>query len=270
MARWGEWLGLHVALVLVIGFFGVPFLWIVAAAFDRASVTSWPWPGEPTLANFRVLFEERRAGNALRNSLIVSGSTMLVAAVTASLAGYGLSRMRFRQKTWLAYGVLLLQTFPLAVTMVPIYDLAIRLRLQDTYRGLILTHTAITLPLLVWLMKSFTDAVPRDVEEAAWIDGASALRAWRDTVVPLTLPGLAVVAGLAFATAWAEVLMVVIMVTDAAFETLPFQFFYAADAGAETQVTAALGVLYVLPVLILFLALRKLLVRGLVQSMQGL
>ena len=263
-------LATNAALLLVIVAFGAPFLWIVAASLDRAKITSWPWPSEPSLANFRVLFDERDTGHALRNSLIVATSTMLLATVTAALAGYGLSRMTFRRKSILAYAILLLQSIPLAVTMIPIYDLAIRLRLQDTYRGLILTHTAVSLPLLIWLMKGFCDAVPRETEEAAWLDGASMLRTWRGVVLPQTYAGIAVVAGFAFANAWAEVLMVVILVTDVAKETLPFQFFYAADAGGETQTTAALGVLYVFPVLLLFLALRRLMVRGLVESTQGL
>jgi len=263
-------LATNAALLLVIVAFGAPFLWIVAASLDRAKITSWPWPSEPSLANFRSLFNERETGHALRNSLIVATSTMLLATVTAALAGYGLSRMTFRRKSILAYAILLLQSIPLAVTMIPIYDLAIRLRLQDTYRGLILTHTAVSLPLLIWLMKGFCDAVPRETEEAAWLDGASMLRTWRGVVLPQTYAGIAVVAGFAFANAWAEVLMVVILVTDVAKETLPFQFFYAADAGGETQTTAALGVLYVFPVLLLFLALRRLMVRGLVESTQGL
>jgi multiple sugar transport system permease protein len=265
-----EWLLTHAALLLVVVAFGAPFLWVVAAALNRAQVTSWPWPSHPTLANFRTLFVKQDAGRALRNSLIVSLSTMALATITSSLAGYGLSRMTFRRKAALAYAVLLLQSIPLAVTMVPIYDLAIRLHLQDTYRGLILTHTAISLPLLVWLMKGFCDAVPRDTEEAAWLDGASTLRGWREVVLPQTYAGIAVVAGFAFANAWAEVLMVVILVTDVAKETLPFQFFYAADGGKQTQTTAALGVLYVFPVLLLFLALRRLMVRGLVESTRGL
>jgi multiple sugar transport system permease protein len=268
--RRAEWLAVHAALLVVVVAFGAPFLWLVAAAFNRAAITSWPWPNHPTIGNFRTLFAEQDTGRALRNSLIVSTSTMALATVTSSLAGYGLSRMTFRRKAVLAYAILLLQSIPIAVTMVPIYDLAVRLNLQDTYRGLILTHTAISLPLLVWLMKGFCDAVPRDTEEAAWLDGASALRGWREIVLPQTYAGIAVVAGFAFANAWAEVLMVVILVTDVAKETLPFQFFYAADSAKESQTTAALGVLYVLPVLLLFLALRRLMVRGLVESTQGL
>src|SRR5262249_1056698 len=166
-----EWLLTNAALLLVIVAFGAPFLWIVAAALNRAQVTSWPWPSSPTLANFRTLFDKQDAGRALRNSLIVSLSTMVLATVTSSLARYrlspavyGLSRIPSRRKAVSAYAVLLLQSTPLAVTMVPIYALAVRLKLQDTYRGLILTHTAISLPLLVWLMKGFCDAVPRDSE----------------------------------------------------------------------------------------------------------
>jgi multiple sugar transport system permease protein len=112
--------------------------------------------------------------------------------------------------------------------------------------------------------------VPRSTEEAAWTDGASELRAWFNIVLPATLPGIAVVAGFAFANAWSEVLLVVLLVTDPGRETLPFKFFAAADDATDAHVTAALGVLYVLPVLLLFLGLRRLMIRGLVASTQGL
>ncbi|MCC6792235.1 MAG: carbohydrate ABC transporter permease [Thermomicrobiales bacterium] len=254
----------------MIAFFGLPFLWTVASALDRTSTGSLPWPGEFTLDHFRTLFNRMDAGNALRNSLIVSVATMSLATVTASLAGYGLSRLRYGCKTWVAYGMLLLQTIPLAATMVPIYELGRRLQLQNSYHGLVLAHAAVSLPFLVWLMKTFTDAVPLALEEEAWVDGASDLRAWFDVILPATLPGIAVVAGFAFVNAWSEVLLVVLLITESGRETLPFKFFYTADSGANTHVTAALGVLYVLPVLLLFLALRRLMIRGLVESTHGL
>lgn len=264
------WLALRSALLIVAAAFGLPFLWMVAEALDAAPSRTLPWPREATLTHFRALFSDLDAGTALRNSLIVSLSTMVVATVTAALAGYGLSRLRYRRKTWLAYAVLLLQTIPLAAMMVPIYDLAFRLHLRNTYQGLILTHAAMSLPLLVWLMKGFTDAVPRTMEEAAWVNGASELRAWFDVVLPATLPGVAVVAGFAFANAWSEVLLVVLLITETGRETLPIKFFYAAESASDSHVTAALGVLYVLPVLLLFLGLRRLMIRGLVESTQGL
>jgi ABC-type glycerol-3-phosphate transport system permease component len=268
--RVAGWLALRAALLLVAAAFGLPFLWMVASALDAGPPRAVPWPRAATLDTFRALLDDPGTRDALRTSLVVAVASMLLATATAALAGYGLSRMTFRRKTWLAYGVLLLQTIPLAVTMVPIYDLAVRLELQNTWRGLILSHAAVSLPLLVWLMKGFTDAVPRVLEEEAWVDGAGRLRAWWDVVVPAMLPGIAVVAGLAFAAAWAEVIMVVVLVTDARMATLPFRFYLLADAGSDIHQTAALGTLYVLPVLALFLALRQLMVRGLAASVEGL
>jgi multiple sugar transport system permease protein len=260
----------QLGLVAVIVAFGAPFLWSVVAAFDREPTRTWPWPRTFTLEHFRYLFTDLHAGDALRNSLVVAGSTMVIATLAAMLAGYGLSRLRVRGKTAIAYGVLLLQSFPLAITMVPIYDLAIRLQLQDTYTGLVLAHSAVVLPLLVWLMKGFVDAVPLTMEEEAWVDGATPLRAWFDVVLPATLPGIAVIAGFAFVNAWAEVLMVVILVTGSDHVTLPFTFFRVADASTNVQQTAALGVLYVAPALAVFLVLRRVMVSGLVESFREL
>lgn len=270
LARAGGWLLLRLTLLIVIAAFGLPFLWTVASALDSGRATGLPWPQEATLTNFRALFDRYDVGSALRTSLIVATASMVLATVAAALAGYGLSRIRYRRKNWLVYAVLLLQSIPLAVTMVPIYDLAVRLRLQNSYQGLVLTHAAISLPLIVWLMKGFTDAIPRAMEESAWVDGASELRAWFDVVLPATLPGIAVAAGFAFVGAWSEALMAVLLVSDPAMATLPFRFFDLADRGGDAHITAALGVLYVLPVLILFLALRRLMIKGLVDSTQGL
>ncbi len=258
-------IGTHVALLLVIVVFAAPFLLSVATSLDAARRTTWPWPNEPTLEHYRLLFEERHVGTALKNSLIVSGSTTLLAVPIAGLAGYGLSRLKFRRKVWIAYGILLLTAIPISATMVPIYDLAKRLELFDSYKGLVASHLAIVLPLLVWLMKGYHDAIPLAQEEAAWTDGASVFRAWRDVVFPQTLAGLAVVAGFAFANAWAEVVMVVILIGDNAKATLPFHFFYEATESGG-QVTAALGVLYVVPVLLVFLALRRVMIRGVVDA----
>ena len=101
---------------------------------------------------------------------------------------------------------------PISATMVPIYGLARQLGLRNSYLGLILIHAAIELPFLIWLMKGFFDSIPRHLEEAAWLDGRSKLRALVEIVLPLARPGLGIAAGLAFLSAWAEVLMVVILI----------------------------------------------------------
>ncbi len=270
-----EWALMHLAFLVATVFFLAPFLWLFLAAFDRRAQPYIRFPESPTFDNFRYVFEEFAFGTALKNSFIVSTATMILTVFAVALAGYSLSRINFKQKNWFSYSVLLLQTMPLSATMVPIYGLARELGLRNSYIGLILVHTAIELPFLTWLMKGFFDAVPRYLEEAAWIDGRSKLRSWFEILLPVAKPGLGVAAGLSFLSAWAEVLMVIILVDDPQLMTVPFTFYRAARGEGNYlevryELTAAMGVLYVLPVLALFFATRKLMVRGLMGTTRGL
>jgi multiple sugar transport system permease protein len=265
-ARWLT----NIALILVTAFFGLPFLWIFASAFDKGRGKYVPWPSEPSFENFQALWDDAGIRSALKNSLLISLTVMILATVLASLAGFALSRLRFRQKTNTVYAVLLLYAIPIAATMVAIYDLADRLDLIDTYRGLILAQTAIVLPFLIWLNKGFYDGLPRYLDEAAAIDGRSTWRAWYDILLPLSKTGLAITAGFAFTAAWSEVLLVSILISQADKTTLAFQFFSSAQRFSDAQVTAALGVLYLVPVVILFLILRRWMVRSLITSTRGL
>src|SRR5207247_6376748 len=150
--------------------------------------------------------------------------TMVLDAVSSSLAAYSLSRLDLRFKSWTMYAVLLLQTTPLSATMVPIYGLARALGLRNSYVGLILIHAAIELPFLIWLMKNFFDNVPRYLEEAAWLDGRSKLRALVEVVLPVARTGIGVVAGLSFLAACAEVLMMFILIASLDLMAVPFAF----------------------------------------------
>jgi multiple sugar transport system permease protein len=270
-----EWVLIHIVFVVIIAFFGAPFLWMVLAAFDGNAKAYIRWPQDPTLNNFKTIFQELDFGRSLANSLIVATSTMILATITVSLAGYSLSRLKFRGTGVLVYMVLILQTMPLAATMVPIYGLARDLHLRNSYQGLILIHTAIELPFLIWLMKGFFDAIPRYLEEAAWIDGRSKLRAWFEVLLPMAKPGIGVVAGFAFLSAWSEVLMVLILVDNSKYGTVPLAFYQTQRTGGSYgevryELVAAMGILYVLPVLLLFFATRKMMVRGLMGTTRGL
>jgi len=270
-----EWVLVHIAYVVIIAFFGSPFLWLLTAAFDGNAKAYIRWPEAPTFDNFVYIFRELDFTRALLNSLFVSTATMIVCTITVALAGYSLSRLTFGPKTWLVYSVLVLQTMPISATMVPIYGLARDLHLRNSYLGLILVHAALEMPFLVWLMKGFFDAVPRYLEEAAWLDGRSKLRAWVEILLPVARPGIGVVAGFAFLNAWAEVLMVLILVDDNKFMTVPLAFYQTyRTSGGYTEVryelVAAMGVLYVLPVIALFFATRKMMVRGWMGTTRGL
>ncbi len=223
-----------------------PFLWIFASAFDNGPGKYVPWPSEPTFDNFRDLwnddsirtriaqqsfhFDDRHgAGHACWRRWLDSRSP-------GCGSGY---------KTNAVYAVLLLYAIPIAATMVAIYDLADRLDLIDTYRGLILAQTAIVLPFLIWLNKGFYDGLPRYLDEAAAIDGRSTWRAWLEILLPLSKTGLAITAGFAFTAAWSEVLLVLDpdlpgRQDDARLSVLQL----GPEASATPQVTAALGVLY--------------------------
>ena len=270
-----EWIVVHILYVIVFVFFFAPFLWLLTAAFDGDAVAYIRWPAQPTVGNFRFVFENFHIGRALANSLFISTATMMLSVVLVSLAAYSLSRLEFGLKSALTYGVLVLQTMPLSATMVPIYGLARDLNLRNSYLGLILVHSAIEMPFLIWLMKGFFDATPRYLEEAAWLDGRSKLRAWWEVVLPVARPGIIVIAGFAFLNAWSEVLMVIILVDDPSKSTIPLAFYQTfRSAGGYTEVNyglvAAVGVTYVLPVIALFFSLRKMMVRGLMGTSRGL
>ena len=270
-----EWLLIHLAFVAIGVFFLVPFLWLFGAAFDEKATAYLHWPASPTLNNFVRIFTEHDFGVALGNSVFVSVATMLLVVTTVSLAGYSLSRMELRRKDWITYGILLLQTMPLSATMVPIYGLARQLGLRNSYLGLILIHATIELPFLIWLMKGFFDSVPRHLEEAAWLDGRTKLRALIEIVLPLARPGLGIAAGLSFLSAWAEVLMVIILVDQQSMKTVPLAFYEAMrNQGGYTEVQygviAAMAILYLIPVMAVFIGARRLMVRGLMSSTRGL
>jgi multiple sugar transport system permease protein len=265
----------HLAFVVVIAFFIAPFLWLFSAAFDEKASAYIHLPAIPSVQNFVRIFTEFDFARALGNSLFVAVATMLLVVVTVSLAGYSLSRIDLRRKDWITYAVLLLQTMPTSATMVPIYGLARQLGLRDSYLGLILVDAAIELPFLVWLMKGFFDSVPKELEEAAWLDGRTKLRALVEIVLPLARPGLGIAAGLAFLSAWAEILMVIILIDQQDLRTVPLAFYQAVRTrGGYTEVNygliAAMAVLYLLPVMTVFFLARRQMVRGLMNSTRGL
>ncbi|MDQ6795366.1 MAG: carbohydrate ABC transporter permease [Chloroflexota bacterium] len=270
-----EWILIHFTFLIIGVFFVVPFLWLLSAAFDEKATAYLQFPVVPTVMNFIKIFTEHDFARVLANSVFVAVATMLLVVATVSLAGYSLSRLDLKHKDWITYAVLLLQTMPLSATMVPIYGLAKQLGLRNSYLGLILIHAAIELPFLVWLMKGFFDSIPRHLEEAAWLDGRTRLRALVEIVLPLARPGLGIAAGLSFLSAWAEVLMVVILIDQDNLKTVPLAFYEAMRTqGGYTEVQygviAAMAVMYLLPVMVVFFGARKLMIRGLMNSTRGL
>lgn len=256
------------ALIAIILFFGGPFVWIVAQTFDAGVTGTLPWPGDPTLANIRALLDQPLVRTALQNSIAVSVASMSLATFLASLAGYGLSRAQFRRKQEVMYGVILLYAMPLTVTMVAIFELSIRLELNNNLRGLIIAETAIALTFLTWLMKGFYDAVPRQLDEAAMVDGASLARRWIGVVTPAALPGVGIVAGLAFVVAWSDALLPIVLISDPELTTLARFFFNSSASASSQREMATLGMLFLAPVLVVMLLLRRIVTSTLTRSIE--
>lgn len=259
-----RWL-MNCALIAIIVFFGAPFVWVLIQAFDAATPGARLWPGEPTLENFRSLFADSITRTAFRNSLIVALSCMVFGTLLASLAGFGLSRLRMKRKNEFVFGILLLYAMPMTVTMVAIFELALRLDMTNSLPGLIVGEIALALPFLAWLMKGFYDTVPRFLDEATQIDGHGVFHGWAEVLTPAALPGIAVTAGLAFVIGWSDVLLPIVLISDPELATVSRFFFQSAESASAFKTVAALGVIYILPVAVVLLLLKHVAMRNVVR-----
>jgi ABC-type glycerol-3-phosphate transport system permease component len=204
----GRWLAGALLVLLVVGT-AFPFYWaVVASLTPEAVLFARPslWPGELVLDHYRALFTERDFWVPIRNSLVVAGSTTLLCVTVGTLAAYALARLHFRGKGPILAFILAVTMFPQISIVSPLYLLLRSLRLINTYPGLVLPYLTFAMPLTVWLLVGFFRQLPRDLEEAALVDGASRWQAFTRVVLPLAVPGLATTAILTFIYAWNEFL----------------------------------------------------------------
>jgi multiple sugar transport system permease protein len=220
----------------------------------------------PTLAHYTDAFSARSFGSFLLTSAIVAALSTLCAMTTGTLAAYSLARFRLRAdlNRKLSLWILSTRMFPPIVTAVPLFLMMRDLRLLDSIASLVVVYTAFNLPFVVWMMMGFFRELPRELEEAAMIDGDSRLGALRRIVLPLAAPGLAATAVFCLIVSWNEFLLALVLTQTEAAMTLPVGI-----AGRVTQyeikwgVMSAAGVVAMMPILIFALAVQKYLVRGL-------
>jgi multiple sugar transport system permease protein len=274
---------------LVVLAFIFPLFWWVLASFKpyQAIFSTEPnyFDFDPTLSNYEVTLLGRSrvevaieqvgaaagtAGGAssyysiptiVDSALVAIGSTAL-ALTLATLAAYALSRMRFRNQDHFTFWVLSQRMMPPIAVAIPIFFLFRDLGLRDNVLGLILAHTLINLPLAVLLMKSFFDDVPKDVDEAAMIDGATRWQSFRKVVLPMVRGGLAATAVLCFVFSWTEFLLSLQLTTS--IRTIPVKIStFVTSTGTEWGFITALGSAAILPSFIFILLVQRHLVRGL-------
>jgi len=264
---WGS-LGLYAAVAAYVIFALFPIYWTLKISVTPQDLLYSEgirlWPSRTTLENFRTVLAASDFPRYFMNSVIVSVATAALVTVVATLAGYAMSRFTFRGKALVAIALLLTQTFPLVMVIPPIYRIMGQLGLTNSLTGLIIIYTAFNTAFATFLMQSFFDGIPKDLEEAAMIDGCTRAQAMRRVIVPLTLPGMGATLGFVFTAAWSELLFALMLISNETQKTfavglLTFIGKFAVDWG---QMMAA-SILALIPVCIFFGFLQRYLVTGL-------
>jgi trehalose/maltose transport system permease protein len=256
-----------IVLAILVGATAFPFYWAILASFTpEARLFEAPSliPRAVVLDHYRALFTERDFLVPIRNSLIVAGTTTAFCVSIGALCAYALARLRFPGRTLILGFILAVGMFPQISVVSPLYMLLRELHLINTYPGLVLPYLTFAMPLTVWLLVGFFRQLPAELEEAAMVDGASRLRAFREVIVPLALPGLATTAILTFVYSWNEFLFALSFTLGPERQTVPvaialFRGMYQVPWG---QILAA-AVIATLPVTLLVLAFQRRIVQGL-------
>jgi multiple sugar transport system permease protein len=258
----------YIVLGLLALFFILPFAWLVLSSFNPAATFAVEIPQHATLDNFRTILTDGLVKDPFKNSAIIAFSTMLLTIALSGLAAYPLSRYAFRGKVVLMYVILFASGLPILALVTPLYALYVKFDLVDTYYGVILFLVASSLPFNIWLMKNFLDSVPVDLEEAAWVDGASVFGGFWRIVLPLAAPGVAVVGVFSFLSSWTNFFVPFIIFQSQ--EKMPASVSIYSFFGAYGQVSygqlAAYAMLYAAPTIVLYFIVSRFLVRGMLMG----
>ncbi len=261
---------LLIALIFLYALF--PFYWALRSSFtpdqDLFKTPVQYFPANPTLHQFREVLSSHFFLRALLNSTIVAGSVTLMALVLGSLAGFALGRFRFRGRSATLYLMLSMTIFPQIAILGALYTMITRFHIYNTLWALILSYMIFTLPLTVWVLTSFMRALPRDLEEAAYIDGASPLQVFYRVLLPLVAPGLVTTGLLAFIAAWNEFLYALSFEETPNHFTVPVAIVnFTGKTGSVFQVPwgqiMAATIVVTVPLIVLTLLLQRRILAGL-------
>ncbi|MEM7025547.1 MAG: carbohydrate ABC transporter permease [Pseudomonadota bacterium] len=261
-------IGHRVALAAYVLFALFPLYWLVKIAVTPDSLLFTEgvrlWPSAVSWDNFHFVLLQSDFPTFFVNSVTVSLSTAAAVTLVASGAGYAFSRFQFTGKYVVMFVLLLTQMFPLVMLIAPMYRLMTPVGLTDNLLGLVIAYTAFNVPFATFLMQSFFDGIPKELEESAMIDGCTRFQALRRIIFPLTLPGMGATLGFVFTAAWSELLFALMLINSEekmtfAVGLLTFVSKFSVDWG---QMMAA-GVLALIPACIFFAFIQRYLVQGL-------
>jgi ABC-type glycerol-3-phosphate transport system permease component len=267
-------IGKRAVVIVIVAVFSVwtlwPVYWMVSTSLknpqEATSLSPTVWPHSLTGANFSALFNGSLPFTTyFVNSLLTSVITALVAVVLSTLAGYGFSRGGYRLNGAASVVVLATQMIPLVVLIGPLYLMLLHVHLLNTYLGLIVGYTSFAVPFGAWLMKGFFDGMPREIEEAARVDGYSRLGILVRVVVPLSAPGLITTAVFVFMNTWNNLLYPLTLVDSDNRQTLPpgLMQSFAGTFKTDWGGMMAASLITSIPLVIAFFLVQRSMVRGL-------
>ncbi|MEV8603437.1 carbohydrate ABC transporter permease [Streptomyces griseoviridis] len=257
--RRGRRLAADIGLLAVAAAFALPLAWVLLSSVDPHADLRVKAPDGLTLGNFDAILTPEITFTPLLNSLILCGGGTLLTVVCAVLAAYPLSRFRSRLNRPFLLTILFATSLPITAIMVPVYALFVRVDLIDTVHGTILFFAASQLPFAIWLMKNFMDGVPKELEEAAWTDGASTLQSLARIVLPLMGPGVSVVTVFSFVMMWGNffVPFMLLLTPDQMPASVSINEFFGNRGMVAYGQLAAFSVVYSTPVILLYLLISR-------------
>lgn len=257
-----------VAVLAIMVFCLFPFYWLINTSLKTGSDLSGAalLPPSPTLANYDSVLRNGDFLKALRNSAVVSLTVTIASLVIGSFCAYAIARLRFPGKYVLLAAILSVTTFPGIAIAAPLFKLWTDLNIYNTLLGLMIPYLTFTLPLTIYILVSFFRDIPKSLEEAALVDGATYFQAFYKIVVPLAAPGMATAAILTFIFAWNEFLLAITLTSSSAARTVPASIaFFTGSTQFEQPLgtISAASVIISVPIIALVLLFQKRIVAGL-------
>ncbi|MGE3832396.1 MAG: carbohydrate ABC transporter permease [Parvibaculaceae bacterium] len=259
----------YALIALIVFYAAFPFYWAIVSSLKSGSAIFHVEliPSHPSLDNYWALFAEQSFARNILNSLIVASAATLVSLVLAVSAAYALGRVRFRGRSTILFAIMTVSMFPQIAVLSGLFDLIRHLGLYNTLSGLVLSNLILTLPFTVWVLTAFIRELPKELEEAAIMDGASASQILMRVFLPLMGPALVAAGLLAFILAWNEFLFALTFTLSDERRTVPVAIALITGASAYElpwgRVMAA-SVIVTVPLILLVLILQRRIVSGLV------
>ena len=260
-------LAIEIPILLVVVFAIAPYAWMVLTSIrPDADLSTFPlsyMPSQVTLEHYVTLLQQTSFLQNLFSSLVIAAGAVVVGLLTSVPAAYAFSRFRFRGRQVLMTQFLVINMFPVVLLIIPLFVLMRNFHLLDTYFGIIIGHSTFAIPFAVWMLTSYMNGIPREVDEAAMMDGASRLQTIRLVILPLLMPGIVTTAIYIFVTSWNEYLFAMMLSGDhVRTVTVALQLFIG-EFTVQWGLLTAGGTLVAIPVTILFLIVQRRLVGGL-------